>query len=208
MLDEFYVASQLKATSDEPEFYTEKVEKFSNTDGNEVQIDRPLVKTALKHLGAIWGEAIKFSELLDIAKSELQQNGVDLNWDNQLKIAREIFMQFVDHSTLIEIHTQKESVTTKVGEKPKLNPLARWQFNEGTLILARYSRAVSIQDPIVGNALKQMDGSITLDEVKENMREGVKADETIEEKDQYFKNISKTFSAYLERLERAGMFDS
>jgi len=207
VMDDFYVASSLAAVSAKPEYYTNKVEKFANIAGNEVQIDLPTVKTALKHLNEIWGEAVKFSELLESVRTELKENDLDpKNWDEQLDAARQIFLQFVDYSSLLEIHTNKQEIKTKVGDKPKISPLVRWQLNEGIMALTGYRRAIKIEDNIVKNLLLAMDGTITLHEVSHRMRKLIDSDDTIQNKDQYAQNLSKTFEQNMERFEKIGLF--
>lgn len=207
VMDDFYVASALEAVSENPEYYSNKVEKFKNPSENEVQIDQPLVKTALRILNEIWGNPIKFSRLLEEAKSELSEHDHTADdWEKKLETTREIFLRFVDYSSLIEIHTYEQEINTEIFEKPKVSPLVRWQLNQSRTILVGYRRAIAIEDQVILDMLKLMDGSNTLEEVKERLDDFVDEDETIEDKKEYIANFSNTFDEYVHRFEKAGLF--
>lgn len=207
ILDEFYVASGIETASKNPELHTNKVEKFNGMEDNGFEIDHPLTKTALDHLGKIWGDSIIFRELLNTSKDNLESKGVTFeNWEAQFQITRAIFMQLILQTKLIEIHSYRPEIFTEVSNKPLINKLAKSQLDKGDLILTNYERVIKVEDSILRHLLESLDGNTSIEEIHKKMHKFVENEKSIGNKAEILKDLSSEINKHLEQFATAGLF--
>lgn len=85
ILDNFFIASGIKAVSENPEL-TNREEEFVGSKDKKFEINYPLTKIALFHLQKIWGNSILFAELLTIAQDDLKSKNPEIqNLENEIK---------------------------------------------------------------------------------------------------------------------------
>lgn len=207
ILDALFIASGIKAESENSELDTAKPENFIGLDGRKIEINHPLTKTALCHLQEIWGDSVLFSELLKISQNKLQEKGFEAeNWEKHLQITRTIFMQLVFQTDLIEIHTYRPGIFTKVSEKPELSKLARWQLTKGDLISTNYGRVLKIEDFLLRHLLENTDGNKSLKEINEAMRKFITSSDEIGNKREVLNNLPMMMNIHLKQFASAGIF--
>ena len=206
ILDDFFIASGVKAASEKPELYTNKAEEFIGLKGDKFEINYPLAKIALYHLQKIWGNSILFSELLQIAQNDLKSKNAEIeNLENEIRITREIFLHLAIHTDFIELHTYKLEISNELAEKPEIKEFARWQLNKSDLVLTGYERYAKIEDSIIKHLFKISDGTKTVGEIHAEMRKFVEFGD-FENKVEILDNLANDVDEHLEQFSKAGLF--
>src|SRR5690606_18825215 len=94
VLNNLRISSSLRPKREWPEIGSERVEKFIGSGGVGIEIDRPLVKSMLVHLGHVWPRSVAFSELVSEGKRVLAASGYELaHAAKDEDIARVVFLQ-------------------------------------------------------------------------------------------------------------------
>ena len=208
VINKFSLSSSIRAVSENPELATQKIEKFVGLKGVGIEIDHPLTKAALVHLGKIWGRAISFGELLEKAKQTIAAQGFKTeNWDEQFYISSAILMQICRGTSLIELHLFQPDVLTEAGEKPQTNALAIWQLPQANNVTTRLNLDVKIEDEISRHLLETCNGTRNRDEILTTMREFIEQSEDLEDKAEILKNLSNWLAESLAQLAKLGMFE-
>ncbi len=208
-MKKFLVASSIRPRSQKPELATQKVEKFVGLKGVGIEIDQPLAKAALVHLGQIWGQAISFSKLLQKAKETIISQGFKTqNWDEQFYIASAIFLQICRGTGLIELHLFQPEATTEASEKPQVNKLAIWQLPQADNVLTLLNLDVKIEDEISRHLLKICDGTRTREQILAKMHKFIEQSEDVEDRETLLKDLPEWLDESLTQLAKLGMFVS
>jgi methyltransferase-like protein len=207
VLNDFLVASSLRPLSENPESASRKVEKFVGK-GAGIEIDHPLAKAALVHLGKIYGRAIPFPELLRTARRTLENEGFAADWENQFNIAGTIFLQICLGTNMVELHTFQPEVFTGTSEKPRVNELARWQLRQANNVLTLLNLDVKIEDEVSRRLLELLDGTRNQNDLLEPMRAFIASGDEIEDKEALLKDLPDWLKESVTNLARMGMFVS
>lgn len=209
VMNKFRLASSIRALSEEPELATPKREKFVGMKGVGIEIDHPLTKAVLVHLGEIWGRAIPFSELLQMAKERIEKQGFQTeNWDEQFYITSAILLQICRGTPLVELHLFQPEAPTGVSEKPKVNRLAIWQLPQANNVLTLLNLDVKIEDDVSRHLLEICDGTRFREDLLEEMRRFIEQSEDIEDKEALLKDLPEWLNESLAQLAKLGMFES
>lgn len=209
ILDKFQMASDVRPKSDNPEFTTEQVEKFVGNKGLGIEINHPLTKTALAHLGQIWGRSIGFSELLQKAKEMLEaQDFADKDWEAQFKTARAIFFQICFNTDLIDLSLYQPSAFIEPSETPKINALARRQLRDANNVATLLNKDIKIEDEVSRHLLELLDGTRNRRDLLTQMSEFIKTGDVVEDKPELLDNLPNWLEDSLSQLARMGMFVS
>ena len=140
------LSSSIHPQSKNPEIAAQKVEKFVGMKNVGIEIDHPLTKAALVHLGQIWGRTISFDKLLQKAKETIVSKGFKTqNWQEQFYISSAILLQICRGTGLLELHLFQPDAFTEVSDKPKINNLARWQLPQANNVLTLLNLDIEIQ---------------------------------------------------------------
>jgi methyltransferase-like protein/SAM-dependent methyltransferase len=207
-LNDFLVASSLRPISENPEPASQKVEKFGGAKGVGIEIDHPLTKAALAHLGKIYGRAVVFPELLQIARQTLENENFTADWENQFSVAGTIFLQICLGTNLIQLHTFQPEAITEAREKPRVNRLAQWQLRQANNVLTLLNLDIKIEDEVSRHLLKLLDGTRNRNDLLEQMRAFIKAGSEIEDKETLLEDLPDWLEESLTNLARMGMFVS
>ncbi len=206
-INKFLVASSIRPRAQKPELATQKVEKFVGLKGVGIEIDHPLTKAALVHLGEIWGQAISFSKLLQKAKETIISQGFKTqNWEEQFYISSAIFLQICRGTGLIELHLFQPAATTLMSEKPQVNKLAIWQLPQADNVLTLLNLDVKIEDKISRHLLQICDGTRKRVQILTEMREFIEQSEDVEDKATLLKDLPQWLDESLSQLAKLGMF--
>lgn len=208
VLNDFLVASSVRPISENPELASRKVEKFVGFKGIGFEIDHPLAKAALVHLGKIYGRAIPFPELLQSARKTLENEGFKADWENQFNVASVIFLQICLGTNMVELHTFQPQVVTETSEKPRINDLARWQLRQANNVLTLLNLDLKIEDEVSRRLLELLDGTRNQNDLLEPMRAFIKSNDEIEDKETLLEDLPDWLKESLENLARMGMFVS
>jgi methyltransferase-like protein len=129
---------------------------FKNPAGSELAPDRPLVKTALARLGAVWPQSVAFDDLVNSVRSELGNDisGQD-NTDQQLSEAL-LQAHLADY---VEFHAYQAPFVTSVSEQPMASALARLQLQRGIAISTLRHQSIKVEGALSRNLILLLDGT-------------------------------------------------
>ena len=139
-----------------------KIEKFRSAKGQQIQIDHPLAKAALLHLGEIWGRSVATTELLSEAQRRVEDAGGKLeDREKQFDIARTILLQIALGSEIVELHIHQPSAKTEPSDRPRVNRLSRWQLRDANNVLTLLNKDLKINDKTSRRLMEMLDGTRT-----------------------------------------------
>ena len=209
-IDGLYLSSSLTPTED-VELALGKIAKFRSTKGQQIQIDHPLTKSALVHLGEIWGRSISGKDLLNAAMKKLVaagENEQDLLL--QFETARSILLQIILSSDMIELHAYAPGSPAKAGYKPRVDRLARWQLASGNNVLTRSQKDLKLDDLTSRRLLELMDGTRSQVELERDLRPFIKSVDDLD--DESKRELLGSLKSWIEKsiadLARLGLFES
>lgn len=90
ILRQMRLSSSLRSASEDPELATDRTEKFLGKDSENIQINHPLSKAALFHLGQLGGRTISFDELVAAAAQRLE---AETDFQSLVELAAGIYFQ-------------------------------------------------------------------------------------------------------------------
>lgn len=209
ILDKFQLTSAIRPKSENPDFTTDKVEKFVGNKGLGIEINHPLTKTALAYLGQIWGKSIGFPALLEKAKEILEaRNFADKDWETQFKTAHAIFFQICFNTDLIDLSIYQPTAFTDVSEMPKINALARWQMADAKNVATLLNKDIKIEDVVSQRLLEILDGTRNRNDLLVQMSAFIKTNDEVENRQELLDNLPNWLEDSLTQLARMGMFIS
>jgi SAM-dependent methyltransferase len=211
MMDKFYLSSTLRPVDGIGDIAIPKVQKFRSARDQQLQIDHPLTKAALFHLGDIWGRSVSTPELLGQARSTLEgADAVIEDWEHQSEITRTILMRIALGSEMIELHIHQPNANTQVSDKPKVNRLARWQLRDANNILTLLNKDLKISDKTARRLAELLDGTRNRADIVRELRPFIKNADDIDEKErsELLKNLSGWVEQSINDLARIGLFES
>jgi len=176
-LREFYIASAISPKDKTAELETNKVVKFSSPSGAAIELDHPLTKVALAHLGSIWTNSIKFDDLINSARRTIENHGIVIeDWEKALDTTRSILLELYKHST-VELHVHQPNFSREASEFPRLSPLARWQLGRGDTVTTLNNSQVKVDDSFFRHLLLMLDGTRNRLDLKKELRKKISAGE-------------------------------
>lgn len=209
ILDKFFLSSTLSPAEQIMDIASGKVEKFRSAKGQQMQIDHPLTKAALLHLGEIWGRSIGTRELLDAAKTTLENAGATSNdWANDFGIARTILLQLCLGSDMVELHTYAPEADTDAGPEPKVNRLSRWQLRDCNNVLTLLNKDLKLNDEFARHLLELMDGTRTRMKLTTEMQAFARSQDDFEGKQQLIRDMPSWIDESIAELARLGVFEA
>jgi methyltransferase-like protein/SAM-dependent methyltransferase len=208
VLRDFLVTSSIRPLSENPEPASQKIEKFVGANSVGIEIDHPLTKAALVHLGKIYGRAVAFPELLQTAKETLEKENFTADWENQFSVASVIFLQICLGTNLVQLHTFQPAAPTEPSEKPRVNRLAQWQLRRANNFLTLLNLDIKIEDEVSRHLVELLDGTRNRNDLLEQMQAFITSTGEIEDKEALLKDLPAWLEESLTNLARMGMFDS
>ena len=210
LLDKLFLSSTLRPVEHIDDIASNKIEKFRSTKGQQMQIDHPLTKAALTHLGEIWGASIATTELLQAAKEKLVAAGsLDENWEQQFETTRAILLQVALGSDMIELHSYSPEASTKPSYKPKVNRLARWQLRDANNVITLLHKDLKLSDQTSRRLLELMDGSRSQVELERELRPFIKNVDDLDDdgKRELLGSLKSWIDDSVRDLARLGLFE-
>jgi methyltransferase-like protein len=211
ILDRLYLSSTLRPVEKITSLGEQKVEKFRSAKGQQIQIDHPLTKAALIHLGEIWGQSIRTPDLLATAKEQLESAGMESeDWERMFEIAETILLQIALGSDMIELHVYEPRAKAGVSDTPKVNALARWQLRDANNVLTLRNKDLKLNDKTSRRLLEILDGTRTKRAVVNEMKGFVEKVDDINEKERHdlLNNLAGWVDGSISELARLGLFES
>jgi SAM-dependent methyltransferase len=209
VLEKLFLSSTLKPVGEVDDISASKVEKFISAKGQQMQIDHPLTKAALLHLGEIWGRSIGTAELLEEAKEIVERSGgTSDDWDNEFGIARSVLLQICLGSDMIEVHSYAPDAGNRAGTRPMVNRLSVWQLRDADNVLTLLNKDLKLNDTTAHHLLEIMDGTRPRMNLSREMQSFVRGQKDIENKQQLITEMDDWIEESIAELERLGVFEA
>jgi methyltransferase-like protein len=159
-LHDLYVAAQVRPLSPSPDVTSRCAEMFHGPGGAEIETDRPLVKTAFCHLGAIWPGSVAFGDLLMLVRSHLgyDDTGQNPNAEDDAQEVGNALLQAYG-AGYVELHVQQPPFVTEVSERPIASALARLQLQQGNVVSTLRHTTLRIEDSLGRHLVMLLDGT-------------------------------------------------
>jgi methyltransferase-like protein len=159
-LHDLYVAAEVRPASPSPDVTSRSAEVFQGPRGAEIETDRPLVKTALSRLGAIWPGSVSFRDLLTLVWSHLghDQREQSTNAEDDAQEMGNALLQAYS-AGYVELHVQQPPFVTDVSERPIASALARLQLQHDNVISTLRHHTLRIEDSLGRHLVMLLDGT-------------------------------------------------
>lgn len=204
-LDKFMVSSALRPLTENYEIASAKTVKFVDAKGVGIEIDHPLTKAALVHLGEIWGRAIGFPELLELAGKKIENLE---DFENESATTRAIFYRIFSGTDVIKLHLFQPKANTEAGEKPKINRLSGLQIMQANNVSTLLNLDLQIDDEISRRLIILMDGTRNKQDLFTEMSIFVETSDEIDDKQDFLNNLENWLDDSIRQLAKLGLFES
>jgi methyltransferase-like protein len=122
--------------------------------------NHPLAKAAMSHLGRVWPQTLKFSELLQTARALSQRDTSsgeapleeDSNWLSDMVVR-------LYAANFLELYLQAPAFVMKVSERPAASALARAQVQHTSTVTNLRHASIEIEDEAARQLLLLLDGT-------------------------------------------------
>ncbi len=208
-IEKFLLAAPVKPQSDNIKLTERKAVRFVGDKGFGLEIDHPLTKACLVHLGEIWGRAIPLKELLQVARQNLESQGYKTeSWDNEFNITRDIFLKILMGTDLLHLHVFASDANQIASETPELNNLARWQIGHANNVTTLFGLNIGVDDVVSKHLLYLLNGKRNRKEITDKMRDFIKTNEDVENKNRLLESLDEWLESNLLQLGKLGLFTS
>jgi methyltransferase-like protein len=131
---------------------------FKHPNGDELESTDPLTTAALTFLCAQWPCSVHFEKILDQAKAATGGKSVPpAEGDEAALLARALAKAYHSGFLLLEVFPPK--VVNRVGERPAISELARFQLKRSSGATTQLHTSVNISEPISRQLLLLLDGT-------------------------------------------------
>lgn len=206
-LHEFFIASAFSPLEKDAELEKNKPERFGLPGGATIEIEHPLIKTALAHLGSIWTSSINFDELMDLSRQFLEERAVKFeDWEKEIETTSSILLRLYTLG-MVELHVHKPNFTREVSEFPVASPLARWQLGYGRSVTTLNMTQVKVDDSFLRSLLLLLDGTNSRLDLKRELRKKISAGEfsDVGEKSAILRDLPIMLKENLQKIADLGL---
>ena len=156
-----HVASDAHPVSAQPEVHTSKMESFKCPSGANVSSPDPLAKGAIVALAGAWPRALRFEELLDVARSMAHVRADAAHEDHLAQVLLTLCA-----GGLVQLHARPRAALTEPGERPLASPLARVQAVDGATVTTLDGVTLRLENAAVRQLVPCLDGTRNLAELR------------------------------------------
>jgi hypothetical protein len=155
-------ASSARPTVERPDVASpDVIVEFHGRGDSRLATDHPLAKAAMLELGQAWPRQIGFDDLLRIIRpGTVTAEGAGALIDILLAAYT---------AGLVELSTHSPHFVLEPGPRPTASPVARLQLEHGSFVASLRHTSVYIEDDIGRRLLKLMDGTRTLDVLRQEL---------------------------------------
>lgn len=156
----FHVAALATPSAPAPALYSPTKERFTGPGDAYIVTESPVTKVALSLLNERWPRSLPFDELAAQVRQRLQENHVPVSPDPQVDALAlgEAFLRSYA-AGMIELHLYQPRFAERISERPRCNPLARWQARRGNFVSSVYHRVVAVEDEPTRLLIDLLDGT-------------------------------------------------
>ena len=209
VMDGFKIAGAIMAQTDDRKLTEQTPVKFVGRTGLGLEIDHPVAKTCLFHIGRIWGAGIGVLELLQTARQILEENGYESDdWETDLETAKTILFRIVQGTDLVQLHTFLPDANQELSNKPKINELARWQISVANNVTTLFGLNIGIEDSVSKHLLFLLDGTRDRQQLIDELKVFIPEAEGVDNKQQLLEDLNPWVDSNLTQLAKLGLFSS
>ncbi|MGF6306230.1 methyltransferase-like protein/ubiquinone/menaquinone biosynthesis C-methylase UbiE [Bradyrhizobium sp. i1.8.4] len=140
--------------------------EFETQDGSRITVTKPLLKAAHLCLGRAWPRALSFTELLDGARTLLE----DRQPGDDRRILTEA-LHILACSGEVSFLKSPPFLVKEASDRPQASLLARRQAQTGPLVTNLLHQTVQLEDDRTRHFLQLLDGSRTIGQITAEMTE-------------------------------------
>ena len=145
---------------------------FRTTDGVSFQVQDSLAQTILLELQSRRPQSVSFEELISAAASRLDIDASQREFTQQLTQ----FLMAGYVRTFLDVHQLPVDCVSTVSERPQVSPCTRLQAQGDSRVTNRAHQSIGLDEPLRFLAT-QLDGTMTIDDLKENTIKAVRSGE-------------------------------
>ncbi len=157
---QFWISSQARPASAQPELTSRKMERFTGKKGAGMETDHPLTKAAMFTLGQSWPHRLVIDELLNQARSVLgcaSEAARGPGADDAGTLCETLLQ--AHGAGLVEFHLHAPASATQPGGHPTASALARYQIQHGDVVTNLYHQPVQVEGAMAKALLLLLDGT-------------------------------------------------
>lgn len=158
ILNNFLLAAHLRVASENPIVERRAPIKFESVKGATFKIDHPLTKAALIHLCEIAPRALKFAELLEIARAEIASANASADFETEEQRTAQFLLQLFE-AGFIKLHVFQPEFANAPGERPRVSDFARLQAARGDFVTTLTGVNLSLDNDLKRELLLLLDGA-------------------------------------------------
>lgn len=208
-LEEMMVATTLQPEEEPLDLSPEAKAKFKGNREQGIEIDHPLTKAALAIAGKAWGRAVPMKELLQEARQMVVSAGIPLNApESQEATTMAILLRVFQGTDLLDLHLFYPEAPQELSQQPLLNRLSRWQLGKSKNITSLFGLNVGVDDPVSEELLRLADGTRTVAELTEAIREFIEGYDDIDDREELLGRLDSWVEESLGELARLGVFEA
>jgi SAM-dependent methyltransferase len=177
---------------------------FRRPGGAEVETAHPLIRAALKIIGAQWPCSISFETLLNKARAAVAEESIALSQGDEPGTLAEALTR-VYRAGFLQLQVLPHEVTNKISERPIASRLARFQLERGDSAINQLHVSLKFPDPLSRQLVPLLDGTRDQKMLTRELIEFVRSGRgKVYENDLLVENLDQV-SVILERRVREGV---
>ena len=150
-------------------------ELFTGRKNAELESDRPLVKAALRHLGALWPAGVSFHDLLAHARGVAGRTGGDSLAADADDLSNALLQAAI--AGFLDLRGRLPRFATQPGVRPLASAVARAQLESGDRVSTLLHGIVRIEDAMARKLLTLLDGTRDRRELRDALEAAVRSGE-------------------------------
>ena len=154
-MDRLFVAGSIRSTT--PNADANAIEVFAGQKKSEVETNRPLMKAALRRIGAAWPDYVPVPELIAGARRDAGREGEGSAGNDATELCGALLQAGI--AGVLDVHAFRPSLVLNPGERPVASKLARMQATEGSRVSTCFHTIVQMEDGLSRLMLQLTDGT-------------------------------------------------
>jgi methyltransferase-like protein len=154
-MERLFVAGEIRPLTSDAD--VNAVEVFTGQKKSEVETNRPLIKAALRRIGAAWPDFLSVPQVIAGARQDLQNSGMEPSASDASDICGALLQAGI--AGVLQVHAHRPRLMLEPGERPVASALARLQVREGNRVPTCFHTVVQMDDALSRLLLQLIDGS-------------------------------------------------
>ncbi len=170
-MERLFVAGSIRSAT--PSADPNGVEVFAGQKKSEVETNRPLMKAALRRIGAAWPDYLPVPELIAAARKDANREGEESVETDAAELCGALLQAGI--AGVIDVHAHRPHLILNPGERPVASSLARMQAAEGNRVSTCFHTIVQMEDGLSRLMLQLVDGTRDRAALVQDLQNAVRA---------------------------------